>query len=282
MSKPLNLRAAESEIYRETSGQGWALGTRMYTPSGRIFRRAKAGTTALGVGTLMRKVENEAAHANLAVAAAVNVNTKIITLTLTSIGTTFDEYKDGLIYINDVTGQGYVYEINGNTLTDKAGTCTVNITASEGVEVALTTSSEATLIKNRYNGVTICETTPSETSVGLTPAAVTASYYFWLQTGGPGAVLQDGTLYENRGVAPSVVTKGAGMVARVPIGVNGDSDTSFGYYTAEALITDAEYNERVLSVNAIPGLLYNNVVGYSLDPRTSTEFSLIALTLESG
>ena len=84
MTKPLNLRSAESEAYRETSGQGWALGTRMYVPSGRVFRRAKAGTTALGVGTLMRKPENEPAHANLAIASTVAINTKTITLTLTS------------------------------------------------------------------------------------------------------------------------------------------------------------------------------------------------------
>ena len=262
MSKPLNLRFAEAECYRETSGQGWPLGTRAYTPSGRIFRRAKAGTTALSVGTLQRKPENEAAHSNLSVAATVAINTKIVTLTLTSVATTFDEYKEGLIYINDANGQGYTYEVNGNTAVAKAGTLSVNITSSSGFETALTTSSQATLIKNRYNGVTVCETSPSETSVGLTPVAVTASYYFWLQVGGPGAVLQEGALYENRGVAPSIITKGAGMVARVPIGVNGDSDTSFGYMTAEALITDAEYNDRVLSVNAIPGLQYNNVVGY--------------------
>ncbi len=282
MSKPLNLRSAEAECYRETSGQGWPLGTRMYTPSGRIFRRAKAGTSALAVGTLHRKPENKTYHNDLAVAATVAINSRSVTLTLTHEKATFDEYANGLLYINDAAGQGYVYEIIGNSLTARAGTCTVSISSSNGFETALTTSSKATLIKNRYNGVTVCESSPSETSVGLTPVSVTASYYFWLQVGGAGAVLQDGALYENRGVVPSTVTKGAGMVAKVPIGVNGDSDTSFGYMSAEALITDAEYNERILSVNAIPGLQYNNVVGYSLDPRASTEYSLINLTLESG
>lgn len=265
MSRQVNYKMAEKEIFNTSPGESWPIGTRGYAPGGRVFRMVRANAVALTVGKLVRKPENEVKHADLTVAAAVDVGANEITLTLTGRTTIFDEYKDGLIYINDEGGQGHAYEVVGNTATLMNNTLTIDINA--GLKVALTTSSKATLIKNRYNGVRITEPSPFERVLGVAPVAVTASYYFWLQTGGPAVVLQDGPLYETRDVIPSTRIRGAVAAA--------------GSVTvAEVLVADALGNERLVEVAAVPGAVPSNTFGYALDPRVDTDYALIQMELD--
>ena len=267
MSKVINYRGAEKEIFDSHATESWPLGTRMYTENGRVFRRAKASATALAIGTCVRKPENEAGHSDLAIATAVDAGVLTFTVTLTYANSAFDAYKDGVIYINDAGGQGHVYNVVGNTAHNIIGTTTMTVDINAPLKTALTTSSRATFIKNRYNGVRISERIADERALGIVPAAVTASYYFWLQTGGPAAVLQDGTLFENRDVVPSIWVRGAVMAA---------SSARLG----QALSGDHNYKEREALIPSAVGAVATNVVGYSLDPRVDTDYSLIQLTLD--
>ena len=89
-----------------------------------------------------------------------------------------------------------------------------------------------------------------------------------MQVGGPGAVLQDGLGFENYTVIPSNAVKGAGMLA-------------IANTPRETIAYDVEHNARKVSSQIQEIVPAANAVGYWIDPRANTEYSLINLTLES-
>jgi hypothetical protein len=119
---------------------------------------------------------------------------------------TADFYKDGIFYVNDATGEGYMYRVKGHA----AGTANVTIYLKDPIRVALVAStSEWSMIQNRQKGVIICPTTLTAPPAGVPPIAVTANYFFWNQVKGPCVVLTDGTLAIGEEVAPSNGTAGS-------------------------------------------------------------------------
>ncbi len=265
-SRQLNIRLSENQIYDTGVDQAWTLGTRAYAPDGRVFRYALNSAVALTTGKCVRRPEKTLGHGNLTVAAAAALGATTFTVTLTFASTAFDEYKDGLVYVNDVTGQGNLYGVVGNSLTNQEGTLTVNINVP--LKIALTTSSQVSLIKNRYNGVRVTELTPNERVLGVNPVAVVANGYFWAQVAGPATALQDGEWDENKDLVPSTNLRGAAMSASA---VN---------QIAEARVGDASYADRLVEGNVIPTTAVTNTIGYALDPRADTEFGLVQLSLD--
>lgn len=268
MSKQLNIRMDEAQIYSEISTKRiWTLGTRGYAPDGRAFRAALNSAVALTVGSLARPAEKTPEHANLAVPTAVEVGGRLLTVTLTFGRTLTDEYADGLVYVNDVDDQGNVYSVVGNSETDPEGTATINL--SLPARTKLTTSSQVTLIRNRYRAVRVTETVANERAVGSSPVAIAANTYFWAQVAGPAAILQDGAWDENKDLVPSDQVRGAAMVA---------SSVSQG---AEARLTDVTYADRLTVSNVVPSTGVTNTIGYAIDPRADTEFGLVYLSLDA-
>ena len=106
-----------------------------------------------------------------------------------------------------------------------------------------------------------------ERTLGVVPVAVTASYYFWLQTGGPAIVLQDGKLFENRDVIPSHRVRGATQSAGSAI-------------VSDTVVMDALANERLVEVPAPEGAVPSNAFGYALDPRVDTDYALVQMELD--
>jgi len=278
MPRQINYRMAEHEINDVAPTESWPLGTRGHANNGRTFRRAKAGTKALAVGTLVRKPENEALHSDLAVAAGALEGTIAFTATLTGAGATPNEYADGLVYVNDGPGQGYAYEVTASSETFKSGTITITI--HSGLIEAVTTSSRVTLVKNRYDGVRICMFNHNEQALGLVQCAVPANYHFWLQTAGPGVALQEGALFENAAVAPSGKIAGAAALASAPVASSEAPDSSLAQGVSKAVALDVEGNNRLVEVRTVSVLAQTNVVGYCLDPRVDGDYALIAMTLE--
>lgn len=266
MTKPMNVRLGENQLFDISPGKSWPLGTRAFTTSGRVFKYARASAIAIAVGRLVRRPEESLGMSNLTVASAVSAGGTEITLTMTHGRTTLDEYAEGLFYINDAAGEGHVHEIVGNDAVSPTNTLTVDINAP--IKVALSTSSQVTLIKSRWNGVRATELGPNERALGATPIAVTASYYFWAQVAGPCALLQDGEWDENKDLVPSTYVRGTTMVA---------SSVSQG---AEARLSDVILDDRLASGNVAPGTAVTNMIGYALDPRADTEYGLVHLNLD--
>ena len=62
-------------------------------------------------------------------------------------------------------------------------------TLYEGLTVALTTSSQVGLVRSPYYKVIVTESVVSGMFIGVPQLAISANYYFWCLTGGPGAVV---------------------------------------------------------------------------------------------
>lgn len=176
-------------IYEESSTQKAPLGTRIAFADGRVFRYAKAGATALAAGKFVKAgaLTAQVAKSVTTAVSAVPGN-KTVTVTTSSAVTTAN---DGYLVISSSTGAGLMYKID---------TCAANATTStstdfvlyDDVAVALATTSTVDI---HYNPYEQCEVVASATDLvlGVPPIAVTAEYYFWIQTWGPATVFADCT-----------------------------------------------------------------------------------------
>lgn len=169
------------------------LGQRHTDPYGRVFAYCRAGAVALVRGKLSVASTVVANHVNMSWETAPAKGDKTVTLTLGATAATADQYKDGMLVVNDGTGEGRLYPIDGNLAADSAGTITVYL--SEAIDTAgALAEANVDLLTGKYNGVVISATDQADAPVGVPIVAVTEAYYFWAQSAGPCAVLADETL----------------------------------------------------------------------------------------
>lgn len=169
------------------------------TVDGRKYRYALAGGVTLAPGKICVAAAHVANHVNIVVAAAVAAGAQKVTATLGATAATAEQYSDGYLVVNDAAGEGINYLISGHAAVASAGVISVNL--AEPVEVALTTSSEVSLIANPYSAVIVAPGAVAHRPVGVPNVSITNAYYGWLQTGGDCSVLSDG-----------IITKGAGAI----------------------------------------------------------------------
>ena len=175
--------------------------------NGDCYRLAKAGATALAAGKLGVSAVLNAAHVNEAIAAAVAIGTKQLTLTITA-GSAIAENQlvGGHFGINAGTGLGQIYRIIGNSALAVAGTEIV-VTLATGIRVALDVTSKYTLAYNRYEAV--IESVTIAPAVGWPLVAVTAEYYYWAKTKGDIFALGTGGLVAGTKVIQCDATAGS-------------------------------------------------------------------------
>ena len=276
MGRAINVRGSDTEVFVTSDIAMWPLSTRMHVPDGRVFRKAKAGSVALSVGKLVSSAAREPQHANLSVQATRAAEDGFLTVTLSDVAVTLNEYENGLVYVNDGTQQGHVYRIVSHAAA--AAGAILSIGLHTRLITALGTSDQVTLMKNTYDGVAVSQALRTERAAGVPPQDITANFFFWAQTFGPVPVLQDGTLYEFRDVMPSTTVHGAVSNATVPIAASANDEIQ-ATENISIVITDVENNERLADIPVLKGLPATSVVGYSLDPRADTEYSLVQLTI---
>jgi hypothetical protein len=197
------------------------LGSKAVTSDGRIFRYCKVGATALVPGKLYDGNVTVANHQNLAVTAVAAIGATSVTCTLGATAATANQYANGILVVNDETGQGHSYLIKSNPAANLSAS--IVITLSDPLIVALDTTSEVSLMLNPYQGLTL-HIAGTETGipvgVGVTP--VTALYYGWIQTRGMVSCLSDATpATVGAAVAASTTTDGSttlGTGVLCPIG----------------------------------------------------------------
>lgn len=196
------------QLHEESSTQKQDLGTRVTLTDGRTYVYAKNGAVALAAGTLVQASVPVANHSNKTIGAAAAIGDTSITVNVVTTAITANQYAGGFIHINDATGEGYAYKIKGHPAAAASATCVIDIFGT--VEVALVANtSEYTLTAMPCNGVVVCPTTLTAPCIGLANRVVTASYYFWMQTGGLAAVLTNGTVVIGNPVSHSATTGGA-------------------------------------------------------------------------
>ena len=214
------------------------LGAVGMTPDGRCFRWAFAGE-AIGAGQLvMQKAPSNTNHANDIPTTAASVGATTVTITPAGGALTENQYEDGIIFINDVDGEGHMYAIRSHPAADAAAA--VVLTLHETVREALTSSSQSGIVENDYKDVEIYDADDIDgPALGVAPAEVANDEYFWLQTRGRASVLIQGTVVVGDAVEASQTTDGAVCLHDVsantdqaPVGVVGTevvATTEYGY-----------------------------------------------------
>lgn len=215
------------------------IGSIAETADGRVYRYSRAAAVALVAGKLNINADLVANHTNCAVAANVAAGSQEVTVTLGATAATLDQYRDGFMTVNDATGEGITYAVNGNMAADSAGT--LRVTLDEPVIVALTTSSEVTMKYNTWDNVIISIADQADQAVGVANTAVTASYYCWLQTRGECAVLADEAVA--KGLALTIGSSTVGAVEAL----DAAGEAQVGIAT-EALV-DTEYRSSFLTID---------------------------------
>ena len=178
---------------KETASAEHALGTKMVLPDGRTFYYAKNSSAAItSGGMIVDGIAAVAAHdMDVPPTAAQSVGDNTISLEVPTTDLTENQYKDGYLIFNDADGEGEVYRIVSHPAHDASDDNTVIITIEdEGIQTAITTSTEAQLIYNPYTDVKITDGDGTMTTgpLGVTTIPVTASYYCWIQTSGIASV----------------------------------------------------------------------------------------------
>jgi hypothetical protein len=188
------LNSSVQGIKEESSVALHALGQEYYPdgPTGRKFKYAKAGATALVAGKLCQAPAPDTDVVNVTVAASAAIGAKQVTIDAGG-AVAAGAFNDGFLYINDATGEGVTaYVIDHHDTMAAAGEMVVYLKSALKVAVTVDVS-EATLCANKYNGLIVAPTTLTSQVVGVAPIAVTANYYFWLQVAGPCYTLINGT-----------------------------------------------------------------------------------------
>lgn len=183
------LSLTNQDARKQSATRLHVLGSVAETADGRVYRYSLAGGTALAPGKLNVAATVNADATNKTVARTVAAGQYEVVV---DAGGTIvaDAYKDGFLTVNDATGEGISYAINGHTGVTGAGEITV--TLKEPLIVGLTIDvSEVTLTASPWGGVVISVADQLDMAVGVANQTITASYYGWVQTRGITAGLAD-------------------------------------------------------------------------------------------
>lgn len=234
----------QQSLFDISATQKHRMGTIRQIDDGRMFAYAKDGGSALSAGLVNQQYAPVANHLNCAVYAAAAIGAQSVQVTLGATLATANQYKDGFLHVNDVTGEGHMYKIRGHAAIDSADTGTFYL--YDAIRVALTTSSEVTLTKQIQDSVLTLPTTATGAPAGVAPVPVTASYYFWNQVKGMCSVLIDGTVVIGQHVRISDGVAGAVE----PLDRDGTHENEAAIGTVLRVNDNTEYGLIML---AIPG-----------------------------
>lgn len=213
--------------YEESSTKLYPLGTKA-TQGERVWRYCSAGASGLNIGEVQQQAK--AVHAeqddDIAIGAASAVGSNLVTVTSTTNLDTgplasVDGIAEGYIYFNVAAGLGQCYKIKGHEALVTTGDAVFEL--YDPLTIALTTSSKCGLVQNPYANVIASEAVVAGMVIGVPGIDVTATYYFWAQTGGPAAVAINTTIaLGTEVVAGTTAAKGdpaAAATTEIPIGV---------------------------------------------------------------
>lgn len=161
----------------------------------RVFRYARPSTTSISAGKCGTAPVQKTNHQNISVQAAAAIGATSVSVTLGATASVAEEYQDGFLSIGLTPGQGHVYKISDQQAALSGATQTV--TLYDPVQVALTTSSKASLVHNAWNGVvegTVQTIRPAGVPMTPVTASSTSQPYYWAQTGGIASALNDGAI----------------------------------------------------------------------------------------
>lgn len=174
-----------------TSTQQERLGAGQFDAlGGRVFHYASADSTGADRGKLLVSETQDAQHVDLSFQTAPAVGDVQVKVTLGSNAVTADQYKDGWFVVQDATGEGRAYPIEGHAAADASATATFDLKEAIDTAGALA-ETNVDLIRNLYSSVQLSVADQADVPVGVAIVAATASYFGWVQTWGACAVWHD-------------------------------------------------------------------------------------------
>ena len=276
----------------------WPLGHTLILPDGREYKFTLNDGTIEVAGNLYQSVAALTGHTDRPADVARAIGATAISGNITTTVAAADIYAEGVVHINDVTGEGYSYRIRramtaGAAHASAASTAalTVNLDAGESVQVALDTTSEVTFTRNRYHRATIHLSPPTATLTGVSPGVAAADRFYWSQVKGYSAVLaQIGTLLAGLPVQAGTTTDGAveSYKRRVNSTTTGSVLTAATVYTFDLFDSDGNRSGLFGNVSVstatvldITGGIANRspIVGTCVKANGSTEYALIDLMI---
>jgi hypothetical protein len=227
-----------------TSTQPDRIGAGQYDAlGGRIFHLAEIGGTGIDRGKLIVG----ATHANLvnlSFQTAPTAGDRDIKVTLSSQALSLDDLKDGWLVVQDGTGEGRAYPIEGHAAASASATATITLKETIDTTGALS-EANVDLQKNLYKDVVISVTDQADVPVGVSLVAATANQYNWVQTWGAAAVWQD-----EANAVGTQVTIGTGVAGQVEA-QDAAGEQVVGFQGAQAGVA-TEYQLVYLRLDPLP------------------------------
>ena len=271
------------------------LGDYAVLPDGRKYRFTLNDGTVEVAGRLYQSVLGIPDHLNVTADVARAIDAVIVSATLGATLAAIDIYAEGVVHINDVTGEGYTYRIRrantagaAHAAAAASGILTVNLEAGEMLQVALDTTSQVTFTRNRFHAVLIHPSPPTAPLAGVSPGVAAVNRFYWSQVEGFAAVLGDGTLLEGLPVQASITTDGAVENKKLRVRTGSTTTAASG---AGAILEDQDGTETAtarLSNTAVdttydisgPILINAPVVGMCVKVNVTGDESLIDLRID--
>lgn len=258
-SQPIPTLSGRFNKFAADTYPKYPLGFKVETSDGSVYRYTQFGADT-NRGVLVSTDISETGIAdtdNSILAPASTVSTtdgKIGSrfVEITAAGITANEYAGGKFITTDDTGEGYTYDIKGNTATDNPASGTFRLELHQPLQVALDATTDYSIAPCLYSDVETATAGTDDFVVGVSCANMTTATtaFGWIQTKGVVAVLQDAKVPTvGQVMVLSHLTNGAVG----PLGGTSTTATDYGKYP---------------------------IVGYCVDPGDSTGHSVVKINLE--
>lgn len=225
MSFPNALQGHFGQEKETSTSKKRRIGTKMVLPDGRIYYYGYTGEAITAGKIAMQKATASDHIKDLAVASAAAANAQQIVLTnggstavsgsafYTGTVTDVGDYEDGYVFINDVAGEGQVWNIRRHSAAATGAALTIDLHENDFVATALTTSSQAGLAKSIYAAAEVWDVNDIDgVVVGIPNRDIASGSYGWFQTAGACAVLTNGTFVVGNQFMTGSTTDGSGDV----------------------------------------------------------------------
>lgn len=238
--------APYEEVYRSTSTQNYPAGTMLITQDGRKYRYGKVGATAAAAGKLYQSAVPDANFDELVVPTARAIGDREITVTTGATAVTADQLKGGYLNVEDDTGEGTAYLIEGNDAA--ATTATLTIRLVQGLKRAIDTNTTVGITVHPFaSGAIVHPSPPTALLLGVPNHTIPIGYWGWFQRGGPCSILIDGTVVIAKSVMASDGTDGSVEAWNVTEGTpNTEIQPAIGHVIEVAATT--EYGMVMLTI----------------------------------
>ena len=185
------------------------LGQQLILQDGRKFRFARAGGTALVIGNVLQSATPISTDASMACAAGA-VNDRIITFTHGGATVIINFFAEGFGNISLAPGSAQMYKIASHlALRSSTAGDVINLAPGHAIRVALTTTSDLTLVTHVCDGVIQMPTTPDAALAGIAITAIPIGDFGWIQTRGLASVLSAASTVSGNNVG-CLLTGGTG------------------------------------------------------------------------